>query len=99
MNEFDDAYKKKLFVRWNKLSKELTRFVLELDSDSARPILEEIGFILGSYPNIEEFLLEYEMYMSSKEKSKKSVDKQLKERQNNVISIFDFKSRKSDKEE
>lgn len=99
MSEFDDAHKKKLFARWNKISKDLTKLVLEIDRDNARPLLEEIGFMLLSYPEMENFLIEYEMYLYSKEKTKKPVDKKLKERENNVVSIFDFIGRNKNKEE
>jgi hypothetical protein len=99
MSDFKDAYKKKLFTRWNKLSKDLTKLILELDKENARPILEEISFILVSYPDMESFMREYDAYLTSKETPSKSVSKKSKEKENNVISIFDFKSKKSDKDE
>jgi hypothetical protein len=99
MSSFDDAYKKKLFTRWNKLSKDLTKMILEIDRENARQVLEEIGFMLLSYPEMEKFIIEYEMYLNSKEKSKKSVDKKLKESENNVINIFDFIGRTKKEED
>jgi tRNA nucleotidyltransferase/poly(A) polymerase len=91
MSNFDELKKKKMFVRWNKISNELTKLVLEVDKENARQILEEIGFMLLSYPSMEKFMLEYEIYLHTKEKLKKSVDKKPKKRENNVVSIFDFK--------
>jgi len=96
MSSFEEERKKKLFNRWNKLSKDMSKIIFDIDHENARPILEEIGYTLLSYPNMDMFLLEYEKYLFDKQSSKKkSSDKE--ESENNVINIFDFRDKK-DKE-
>lgn len=96
MTDFNEEYKKKLFAKWNKLSKEMTKVILEIDRENARPILEEIGYILLTYPEMQKFIIDYEMFLNKKAKAKKSIDKKPKKRENEedkVVSIFDFMGR------
>jgi hypothetical protein len=101
MSTLEEERKKKLFMRWNKLSKDLTKLIYDIDRDNARPILEEMGYTLLSYPNMDQFLIEYDTYLFNKQPKpgKNSLDKNEKEPQDNVVNIFDFKNKDVKKDE
>jgi hypothetical protein len=96
MSSFEEERKKKMFARWNKISKDLTKLIVEIDRENARGILEELGYIFLSYPSIDAFIIEYDTYLFNKSKKKKPVDKSEKETQNNVVNIHDFINKKDD---
>lgn len=94
MTIFEDERKKRLFKRWGNVSKDLIKVLAEVDDANARAILEEIGFILLSYPAVDNFLMEYEEHLYNKKSKINLLDVYEKENKNNVVNIFEFKNKK-----